>query len=831
MFKLMGNGCLSTVVEHPHDANRVIFLSFDPCHVLKNVRSQFLERELTDGVGDISGIFVQKLYEHQKDMTVKLARNLTKKHVYPTNLEKMNVLRAVQTFSPQVIAAIEHLQENTGGDSTLYVFSKASSTIHFMKTIKRWFDIHDTTYAGSGQKSPISNTDDPRLLWLANEFTSYIEGIQENSKARGNGGFTCETFEALRFTTKSTVETARFLLRNGVNCVLTRKLNRDPIEAIFGRIRFMCGGNDMLDARAVTTALDHIIKSETSIGKKLPIPCGDAEELAAALPQSLTEELNDLAEYPDTPSPSVTYSGLVYVAGYIAKLISDFECDACSILLETHERSDPLYTLLQSQDFSRLHYPKAEFVALLDKISARRKAAHSRLPASAVQKVPIDEQLKEDAPSAMSCPANAQADTSPFVPEHDQSESGTVGGSVKASWSSGLASSSLCASDKRNHTDSKCTQTDDVGIRPRITKSDTAVVTRETRGSQTDFGGYQDDESYARGGSNDPEFEQLFEGSYTLPQMTAGMAASIRERYDPATNYVLNATKTRLPTGSKVVRDIKPKSFRPKKAPRQSGFLVDRKKERPANHEDYCTDLMLDGVGTSSSVGTDGQVENRLYPEAETLQSYELSQEVRDNENHHGSMVSPQRSWEKMPYPQNELQTKPQQRALRTEDRILGAPCLKAGLVRVMHSACNLVRPCSHMVRCAHPNPVLQQRLELPTRPAHFHGPPAFVNSSHGSVRGHRCLNHRSHKTWMSPAGLGSLQIRLTATKEKLDDSEKRGDVIRGKRETRSDIPARSLKHDGRSHEFLRSSYFAGPPALEDARAVEEETAPVAQPD
>ncbi|KAH7940576.1 hypothetical protein HPB49_002197 [Dermacentor silvarum] len=113
-------------------------------------------------------------------MTVKLARNLTKKHVYPTNLEKMNVLRAVQTFSPQVIAAIEHLQENTGGDSTLYVFSKASSTIHFKKTIKRWFDIHDTTYAGSGQKSPISNTDVPRLLWLANEFTSYKEGIQEN---------------------------------------------------------------------------------------------------------------------------------------------------------------------------------------------------------------------------------------------------------------------------------------------------------------------------------------------------------------------------------------------------------------------------------------------------------------------------------------------------------------------------------------------------------------------------------------------------------------------------------------------------------------------------
>ncbi|KAH9379936.1 hypothetical protein HPB48_008578 [Haemaphysalis longicornis] len=65
----------------------------------------------------------------------------------------------------------------------------------------------------------------------------------------------------------------------------------------------MCGGNDMLDARAVTTALDRIIKSEASIGKKLTTPCVDARELAAALPHSLIEELNHLAEYPVNPSP------------------------------------------------------------------------------------------------------------------------------------------------------------------------------------------------------------------------------------------------------------------------------------------------------------------------------------------------------------------------------------------------------------------------------------------------------------------------------------------------------------------------------------------------
>ncbi|KAH6923047.1 hypothetical protein HPB50_020771 [Hyalomma asiaticum] len=168
MFKLMGNGSLNTVVRHPHDTSRVIFLSFDPCHVLKNVRNQFLDRELTDGTGVISGVFVQKLYEHQKRTTVKLARNLTRKHVYPSNLEKMNVLRAVQIFSPQVTAALEHLQQNSTGDARY--FKEASSTICFMKTMKKWFDIYDTSVKGSGHRSPIFSRDDCRLVWLKNDL-------------------------------------------------------------------------------------------------------------------------------------------------------------------------------------------------------------------------------------------------------------------------------------------------------------------------------------------------------------------------------------------------------------------------------------------------------------------------------------------------------------------------------------------------------------------------------------------------------------------------------------------------------------------------------------
>lgn len=47
-------------------------------------------------------------------------------------------------------------------------------TTRFMKTMKEWFDIHDTTYTGSAQKRPISMKDDPQLVWLENELSCYV---------------------------------------------------------------------------------------------------------------------------------------------------------------------------------------------------------------------------------------------------------------------------------------------------------------------------------------------------------------------------------------------------------------------------------------------------------------------------------------------------------------------------------------------------------------------------------------------------------------------------------------------------------------------------------
>lgn len=70
-----------------------------------------------------------------------------------------------------------------------------------MRTMKDWFDIHDTSYGGNGRKAPITDVDDDRLLWREDYFTCYLKKVQASSVASGNGFFTGETFEDRLFTT------------------------------------------------------------------------------------------------------------------------------------------------------------------------------------------------------------------------------------------------------------------------------------------------------------------------------------------------------------------------------------------------------------------------------------------------------------------------------------------------------------------------------------------------------------------------------------------------------------------------------------------------------
>ncbi|KAH6946725.1 hypothetical protein HPB50_014765 [Hyalomma asiaticum] len=72
-MKLLGNGLVTYRTEHPCDPDRQLFMSFDPCHVLKNVRSQLLSHDIGPE-REISSSYIKDLYELQKGLTVKPVR-------------------------------------------------------------------------------------------------------------------------------------------------------------------------------------------------------------------------------------------------------------------------------------------------------------------------------------------------------------------------------------------------------------------------------------------------------------------------------------------------------------------------------------------------------------------------------------------------------------------------------------------------------------------------------------------------------------------------------------------------------------------------------------
>lgn len=237
--------------------------------------------------------------------------------MYPSNIEKMNVHRTVQVFSPDVTAALEAHQKDRSGTPASHSFRKVGSTIMFMKAMKKWFDLHDTKYMGVLNKSPISDMCDPRLEWLTGEFLDYLEKIRKASSASNEEFFTSETYEALRVTSFSTVAVTRFLLDGHSDFVLTRKFTSDPVEALFSQLRAMCGGNDALDARAVACAINGLTKSDMAKLQQESPQCdmehgnsasedtpgtSSSESAETSLPQRLQESLYVLREYPGVKS-------------------------------------------------------------------------------------------------------------------------------------------------------------------------------------------------------------------------------------------------------------------------------------------------------------------------------------------------------------------------------------------------------------------------------------------------------------------------------------------------------------------------------------------------
>lgn len=106
-----------------HIDDRKIYYLFDTPHLMKSIRNILLKYTIEfEGIVHIvmctkhvkklifiagleaAWIFIEKLYELEKNRDLKLAAKLTYAHIYPTNFQKMRVKYATQVFSATVVS-------------------------------------------------------------------------------------------------------------------------------------------------------------------------------------------------------------------------------------------------------------------------------------------------------------------------------------------------------------------------------------------------------------------------------------------------------------------------------------------------------------------------------------------------------------------------------------------------------------------------------------------------------------------------------------------------------------------------------------------------------
>ncbi|GBM25061.1 hypothetical protein AVEN_96647-1 [Araneus ventricosus] len=162
---------------HPADKSRPLFYVIDSVHFLKCVRNNWLNNHKnghyfyypdfdTLNVSTASLSSVRKLYDLECSSLLKFGYGLTRKALWPTNLERQNVKLALKLFSTYVVRALNELVEK-------YNLECYEQTAKFINIISTWWDIVNVKTPDNGKfkRNPIrepltSSPSDPGLMFL-----------------------------------------------------------------------------------------------------------------------------------------------------------------------------------------------------------------------------------------------------------------------------------------------------------------------------------------------------------------------------------------------------------------------------------------------------------------------------------------------------------------------------------------------------------------------------------------------------------------------------------------------------------------------------------------
>ena len=260
LFKSLANKSsnLELTCPNPSDPTRSIFLMFDPVHIVKCIRNNWINQKDTNTtftfpsidqyfggtfpyqVSTATFIDLRNIYKLEQFSNAKIAHKLTSRVVWPSTLERKSVPLALAVWDQSTSnAVLLYNQKN----------NISNQTSQFISLITRFWKMCNIHSPG---KDIRLRDPDSRVFTLQDErfefFSRFVSWLQDwktlNCFGR-DGKLSSHTFISLIHTCRVLPRIVNYLTSDacGFSYVLTGFLQNDSLEKHFGVYRLMSGCN------------------------------------------------------------------------------------------------------------------------------------------------------------------------------------------------------------------------------------------------------------------------------------------------------------------------------------------------------------------------------------------------------------------------------------------------------------------------------------------------------------------------------------------------------------------------------------------------------------
>jgi len=351
------------VVKSPGGNTTPFFLIYDPVHLLKNIRNNWITEKtktlsfcLNNETHFACWRDLEDLQRQESSSIVKMSR-LSAASVNPSNLEKQKVSLALNVFCDQTAAALKTSEHSTSAWVSTADFIQIVSKLWKLLNCKSAFQ---ASRFNDPDRAVVDSVDEESggfallLNWAESKFLLKPEGT---TRVRT---LTKDTAAALTWSCSALADICKFLLLAEApyrhNYVCLGFFQQDDLERHFGHFRMAAGGNFFMTTQEVF-ATHNIDKARFMLQWCENFDITDSHHLCELCQKPLTDTehllIDDMTHCRHTINHDEKLT-LFYIGGYIAFKHHELRGEAS-------DYRDEVSSYLEALNRSELRYPCVTF--------------------------------------------------------------------------------------------------------------------------------------------------------------------------------------------------------------------------------------------------------------------------------------------------------------------------------------------------------------------------------------------------------------------------------------------------------------------------------------